>query len=372
MQTAIRLLAICGHVALTVALVVAICILCSMTGCCDDLQSARDRLKQLEAERQQAAAIQSAAAEAAIADQVAQSVSDAQTPEPDPISDRKAPDVQFESITADAPKERLPRAVLVCGQYCAPCLRMEKELHDLIGNSTAPIQLVQNWLANDLERWGITPGMQQGTPYLFVLEKDGRVHGLSPDSLACKLQGYQKRETVLKYLAQPEHGVSLDALPQPDVALVVASVVLPVSPTRDSIARSVSDRDSAAPTTLAAVLAAHLIQSSGQTPTEQYTVGGLFDFNVDVPETWKTIGAKILSAQKLEFPTAGISVDWSGPTRSFTVSSSALTISPPVKVTVSKWLITYSAALDGIQYAADLSSVTFLLTGAPDLQVNLK
>lgn len=129
----------------------------------------------------------------------------------------------------------------------------------------------------------------------------------------------------------------------------------------------------ASPETFAAVVAAHLAESSGRNPqSEEIVYGSLFDFSIDVPESWKSIGSKILTAQELKFPAAGITVDWTGPQRSFVVGPNKLAISPPVKVTLDKWLISYSAALDGVEFKTDLSSVTFLLTGAPDLTVNLK
>ena len=84
------------------------------------------------------------------------------------------------------------------------------------------------------------------------------------------------------------------------------------------------------------------------------------------------MASKLLTAQKIEFPTAGITLDWTGPTRTFSVSGDAMNISPPVKVTLNKWLIRYSCALDGVSYTSDLSTVTMLLSGAPDLTVRLR
>jgi hypothetical protein len=319
----------------------------------DDVSAARERLKAIEAEKQEAAAVADAKAVEDLQRQAEEIALPA--PVPDPISEHKQPTIKFESVTGAVPAARLPRAVLVVGQYCSPCQRMEKENPDLIGGADAPIQLVQNWLANDLEAWGINPGMQLGTPYLFILGKDGTVHHLDSGGLGCVLRGYQSRDAVLQYLALPEHGVSVEpAQSQPVVASVVGA---------DS-----------SPHAFAAVLSAHLLECSGaeQTSDEPFLFGGLFDFTIDAPESWKAIGAKIVTAQRIEFAAAGISVDWSGPSRSFALSKDKLKISPPVKVSLKKWSISYSAALDGLEFKPDLSSVTFLLTGAPDLTVRLK
>ena len=240
------------------------------------------------------------------------------------------------------------------GQFCSPCLRMENENSNLVGGAEASIQVVENWLANDLEQWGITPGMQLGTPYLFILDREGKVHGLTPQGLGCVLRGYQSPEAVTRYLTLPEHGVSLEQITP---AVVQATV----------------EGAEASPETFAAVLSAHLVEASGQQEgDEPFLYGGLFDFSLDVPESWKSIGVKILTAQKLDFPAAGISIDWSGPERSFRLARDSLTISPGVKASVRKWGISYSASLDGLSFEPDLSSVTFLLTGAPDLTVVLK
>ncbi len=124
--------------------------------------------------------------------------------------------------------------------------------------------------------------------------------------------------------------------------------------------------------TLAAVIAAHMVQSSGQTPDETPVYGSLFAFNVDVPDNVKEMAAKLLKQQKLEFPKAGLSLDWTGQTRTFTVSETGVTITPSIKATVNKWFITWTCGLDGFTFEPDLSSVTVLLSGAPDVRVNLK
>jgi len=139
-----------------------------------------------------------------------------------------------------------------------------------------------------------------------------------------------------------------------------------------AIVAHVTDAEPSADT-LAAVVAAHLAElAEAPAEAEPIAYGSFFSFDVDAPDSWKVIGAKILQAQTLQFPSAGLTVDWSGPSRSFVVQSSGITISPPVKVTFEKFRLRYTARLDGINYTPDLSTVTVLLTGAPDLTMNLK
>jgi hypothetical protein len=334
--------------------------------CCDEVSAARERLQAKESERVQAAELAEAQAKAALEAQAealkAAAVPEpmpepepVRAPEPDPISFKAEPVIQFDTVMSAAPAERLPRGVLIVSQFCEPCIRLKQEVPDLIGGPDAPIQLVSNWLANDLDKWGITPGMLIATPTLLILDKDGKVHGLSAGGLGCVLRGYQTRATIEAYLTNKDHQVSLKTA---EVPAVMATV----------------EGGDISPEMFAAVMSAHLVRSSGQPETDDnvFTYGSLFDLNVDVPDSWKFMGAKLLAAQTIRFPSAGLTVDWSGPTRSFSVGTDKLTISPPVKVTLNKWLISYSAALDGIDFTPDLSQVTFLLTGAPDLKVNLK
>ena len=136
----------------------------------------------------------------------------------------------------------------------------------------------------------------------------------------------------------------------------------------------IAEVTNAAPTpeTVAAVLAAHLVESSGIEPQEPVVYGSLFSFDVDVPDTWKVIAQRVLKAQTVEFPSAGLKLDWTGAKRTFSVSETSIEIRPAVRATVNKWFVSYSCGLDGFTFQPDLSSVTVLLSGAPDLTVRLK
>jgi len=143
---------------------------------------------------------------------------------------------------------------------------------------------------------------------------------------------------------------------------------------REQVEAVASVRDATpTPETFAATLAAHLAETSGQqSADEPIAYGSLFDITIDAPDTWRLMASKLLTAQQIRFDAAGITLDWTGPTRTFSVSADGMKISPPVKVTLDKWLIRYSCALDGVSYTSDLSTVTMLLSGAPDLTVRLK
>ena len=278
-------------------------------------------------------------------------------PIPDPIS--TPPEIRFETlVSATESAPRLPRALLLHGEGCIHCVNLERELGELCGDSSAPVQIVKTWLANDLEKLGVTPSMMiHGTPLLIVLDKDGKIHSLSPSGFGCYLSGYKKREEVIRYLSLPEHGVDLTPTKESS-PLVVATVA----------------NASSSPETFAAVLSLHLMRSSGHgddADPGHLPVGALFDFTVNVEDSWKQLALKILTAQKIEFPAAGLLIDWSGPTRSFAVTKNSLTITPAVKMTVSKWVFKYSVGLNGLTFTDDLSSVTMDLSGAPDITIKL-
>jgi hypothetical protein len=91
------------------------------------------------------------------------------------------------------------------------------------------------------------------------------------------------------------------------------------------------------------------------------------------------MAAKLLTAQRITFESAGITLDWTGPKRTFVIGGGRsqtepqqMQISPPVKVTLSKWMIRYSCSLDGVSYTPDLTRMTMLLSGAPDLTIHLR
>jgi hypothetical protein len=347
-------------------------ILCSLTvyvaGCCagqcvadDGLSDARARLELIEKQRQQAEEIAKQAAKTTSADSAEELANDTPLPPSadvlpiaDPIS--TPPVVTFSTVvSASERKERLPRGLLLHGEGCIHCVNMERELGELCGDSSAPIEIVKTWLANDLEKLGVKSSMMiHGTPLLIVLGADGKIHSLTPSGFGCYLSGFHDRGEVIKYLSLPEHGV--DLTPAPEGSEVIANV----------------DNGDASPELFAAVLAAHIMESSGQeTDDSPIVVGSLFDFTISVEDSWKQLARSILSRQSIEFQKAGLSVDWSGAERSFSIKENAITIQPPVKMTVNKWVFRYSVGLQAVAFADDLSYVRLDLSGAPDVTIRL-
>jgi hypothetical protein len=466
--------------------------------CGQDVDAARQRLKAIESERQQAAEVANAKAE----QERNRQADEIRSPVPDPISERKQPTIEFQRVAKSAAEEAY--FAIFTKKHCAPCERLEND--GLKGSLEAagyrvrrvdvdvephpsvtvapqvwfcdgggmPLRIFKGYhtaeailkpfavdgacrLTANGEKWsGVAIGdgliltvahHAQSTGFFaefpatfgstdfarvsaelvkidqesdlsvlryrlpeLVTVRDYEICELSEH--AVEIPGYLQGETPQRLKIQrrragvkiagiaidtydgigivsPQYGMSGSPLLTPDGKVAGIQAIGSGSDvgavTVETIHRFLADveRDqlttvavvSAAeptPETFAAVMSAHLLEASGQQKTdEQYLYGGLFDFSFDAPEAWKAIGAKILTAQRIEFVSAGVSVDWSGPSRSFALSKDKLTISPPVKVSLKKWSISYSTALDGIEFKPDLSSVTFLLTGAPDLTVRL-
>lgn len=147
--------------------------------------------------------------------------------------------------------------------------------------------------------------------------------------------------------------------------------VVPTFEAKSTVVATVEGGE-ASPELFAAVLAAHLMESSGQEADDSPIVmGGLFDFTVEVNQSWIDFAKKIKNAQVISFPSAGLTIDWSGAKRTFAISSKGIEITPPVKMTVNKWVFRYSVGLQSVAFADDLSSVTLDLSGAPDVTINL-
>ena len=271
-------------------------------------------------------------------------------PTPLPVVPAAVPSIRFEAVAKSTAKQpRLPRGLLIVGQYCSPCLRIEKECADLIGGPEAPLELVQNWLANDLDELGVSPGMLQGTPTIVILGADGKIHSLSKTGFGCRLIGYQTRETIEKFLTDPTHLVSLDP------------------PDEEPIATATISNAQLSASTIAAALSAHLQRTQ---PVPQASTG-LFDITVDAPDSARGWIADLLSKQSVEFPSAGVSAQWGGD-RTISIAPGKLRISPGAIVSVKKFGVQVTTTLTGVTFADDLSWVTLELKGVPDLTVRFE
>ena len=319
----------------------------------DDLEVARERLKRLEAERQAQAAVEKAQAvldQQKSLEEIAKSVA----PTPDQkVSAPVAPSISLETLNSASGVvgELRPRVLLITSATCGPCRQVKAENPDLIGDSGKPIQVLDyDTQEDEIRALGAGPVIDRGVglPCWVPIGVDGKA-SVNARNAIVYTEGYMSKGQVKVYLEQ--HKVSVE-----DEQQVVATV--------DSENLSVS--------TVAAAVSAALLQQAGHKEEGEYLYGGLFDFEVDVPDTAKQFAAKVLRQETIELKNAGLKIDWSGANRTITFGKGSLMIQPSVKVTVNKWIFSYSAGLDGIEYADDLSSVTVLLSGAPDVRVILK
>lgn len=93
--------------------------------------------------------------------------------------------------------------------------------------------------------------------------------------------------------------------------------------------------------------------------------------SLSVNQSWKDIAGKILSAQQIVFPEAGVTIDWAGAARTLKIEKNRITISPSARVTAKKWVFSYSVGLIAVDFMEDLSSMTLELSGAPDITIQL-
>lgn len=287
-------------------------------------------------------------------------------PVPDPAFQRPLASIEYlpQASGAAVVADRLPRGVLLVAKFCNPCERMKAENATLIGGPADPIELVN--VSTDADRF-LELGLRMDSvacPVLVILDKSGRVHGLAADgkSFGCSLAGYHSAADVLAYLRKPEHGVNTAADSGEYSATAAAVVVSNADATVD---------------TLAAALAWHLVQQSepdgplGAFADSGPTFGAMLEVSATVPDGLLDVGRRLIDG-RAEFPAAGISLDWSGPARTFTIERGRLTIKPAVNVTLEKWRLKKSCVLDAIAFDDALSSVTLELSGMLDLKVNLR
>lgn len=259
----------------------------------------------------------------------------------------------IEWAASAAVSERLPRGVLLTGKYCAPCERVKAENPDLIGGPESPIEVIDDQNEVRLRQLGIVPGMWSGNPCLVILGADGKLHDSRSTRFGCFLQGYQSPAAIRSYLTSAEHGVSL-------------------APAVESSAVAVCDSPAMRGDVVAAVLSAHLLRYAGEQPTEPVTFGSLIEIEFDAPESVLSIARRLLIEQRIELPASGLSIDWTGDKRTFSVTKDSLTLSPGIGVTVRKFGLRKSATLKTVRFTRDLRSISLELDGLPDVTVKLR
>lgn len=119
--------------------------------------------------------------------------------------------------------------------------------------------------------------------------------------------------------------------------------------------------------TVAAALAVHLSDEAGQQP-----FGSLLNVDVDTPDEMTAAVFEIFETGKYSSAAAGIAFEWSAETRAISDKAGTITLTPPARITLSKWKARWNATLNGITYDTAGRSVTLILGGAPDLTVMFK
>lgn len=125
------------------------------------------------------------------------------------------------------------------------------------------------------------------------------------------------------------------------------------------------------PNAVAAALAVHLLTEQKEKPVPE-AYSGLFDIEVESPDSARSWAADMLSKQSVDFPAAGVSASWKGSDRKISVAPGVIRISPGVTVAVKKFGVSVSTTLNACMFAEDLSWVKLELVNAPDLTVRFK
>jgi|GEM_PF-4139012 len=100
-------------------------------------------------------------------------------------------------------------------------------------------------------------------------------------------------------------------------------------------------------------------------------VGGLFDKKVEAPAFVPALLKALSDGKKIKIPSAGATVSWVGDNRSVSMDGGGAIFRPPVTVSITKWGLSVSTGLTGLDIGEDGKAVTLLLRRAPDLTLNL-
>lgn len=119
--------------------------------------------------------------------------------------------------------------------------------------------------------------------------------------------------------------------------------------------------------TVAAALTAHLSDEAAQQP-----FGSLLNVDVDTPDELTAAVFALFSTGKWSSEAAGIAFEWSADSRAVTDEAGTITLTPPARISLSKWRAKWNATLNGLTYDAAGRSVTLILGGAPDLTVRFQ
>lgn len=114
-------------------------------------------------------------------------------------------------------------------------------------------------------------------------------------------------------------------------------------------------------------LVMHLSDEAAQQP-----FGSLLNVDVDTPDELTAAVFALFSTGKWSSEVAGIAFEWSADSRAISDKAGTITLTPPARISLSKWRAKWNATLNGVTYDAAGRSVTLILGGAPDLTVRFK
>lgn len=261
-------------------------------------------------------------------------------------------------VSAQAEAERFPRAIMVCGGTCPPCLQVKRENPDIVGpDPTFPVQTV-DYTSVDLSDFGLSRGDAPTVPSFFILEAPGQIHNL-PTGKKCRQAGYKSPANLRAYLAREGHGVSLEPMVQEPPPPVHSS------PATCQI-REAGD--------IPAAISGHLARLGGESSD---LVGSLFEVDLELPTD--TVEALAEFVRTRTYTTGALEVRFPptlGLTTAKTTEGLDLFFSSPVQVTYSAKRITVEAELhqvsiseDARRYELDLRKQPGAWIEIPDLTI---
>jgi len=299
---------------------------------------------------------------------------------------KAAPSIRF-SVVASGPQlvktkgtKTVAQRWLVSEDWCKTCPAAKVQFLKSGGD---PINILT--IADAKRRHGKTIG---GVPAQYQTESTVEVEYLNPPTYryASRMEtflngtGTPAKDAILKHLRTggPHQGKhwqdwhleswnvqQLYALHDDDHAEAVPTFL------GESSVEATIQNAQPSPNAVAAALAVHLLTEQKAKPVPE-AYSGLFDIEVESPDSARSWLAAMLSTQSVEFPSAGVSATWKGSDRTISVTPGAVRISPGVTVAVKKFGVSVSTQLTGCSIADDLSWVKLELVNAPDLTVRFK
>lgn len=264
--------------------------------------------------------------------------------------------------------ERFPRAIMVTGPGCLPCLRVKQENPQIVGD--LPSFPVQSVAIGNLDTIGLDQKEVSQVPTFFILEAPGVFHEANPGTL-CRHVGYKSPEALKSYLAHETHNVSLEPLEVyaqegPDLAQDEPPVVQgkakrearkwgsPFQPEASELEIKTSE--------ILPAIAYHFAEAAG----EELKVGGLFDIRLNVPDSIPEALSGFIANGSYEF--GGVKASYPRSTNITTTRTAGglvVSFSEPLRMDYSGRFVTVAAGLHSILVSPDGKTITLDLQRSP-------